>query len=124
MKNFKIGMIALLMLIGNLAGAQQSTQTPEERATARSTKLTQNLGLTADQQKSVYDYCLQRAQQADADRTKYQGNKEAMRNARKQNEANFETNLYTILTADQKSKFEQMKQQRKNKGGNSSGHEQ
>ena len=51
-----------------------------------------------------------------------------MRNARKQNEQNFETNLAKVLTADQKTKYEQMKQEqkekRKEKDGHSSGKEQ
>ena len=121
MKKLKIGMITLIMIIGNMVWAQnqQSSQTAEVRATERSNKLKENLGLSADQQKSVYNFCLQRAQQEDADRAKNQGNKDAMRSARKQNEQNFETNLYKVLTPDQKTKFEQMKQQRMGKGGHS-----
>ena len=121
MKKLKIGMITLIMIIVNMVWAQnqQSSQTAEVRATERSNKLKENLGLSADQQKSVYNFCLQRAQQEDADRAKNQGNKDAMRSARKQNEQNFETNLYKVLTPDQKTKFEQMKQQRMGKGGHS-----
>jgi len=133
MKKLKIGMVALLMVIGNMAWAhrsaspknQQASKTPEERAAAHSKRLTEKLGLNPDQQKSIYDFCLQRAQQEDADRAKFQNDKEGMRNARKQNEQNFETNLAKVLTADQKTKYEQMKQEqkekRKEKGGNPAG---
>jgi Ni/Co efflux regulator RcnB len=123
MKKLKIGMVALLMIVGSMAWAQNSAnsqnqkaaKTAEERATAHSNKLTKDLGLSQEQQKSVYTLCLQRAQQEDADRAKFQNDKEGMRNARKQNEGNFETNLAKVLTADQKTKFEQMKQAQKEK---------
>ena len=123
MKKLKIGMVALLMIVGSMAWAQSSAnsqnqkaaKTAEERATEHSNKLTKDLGLSQEQQKSVYSLCLQRAQQEDADRAKFQNDKEGMKNARKQNEGNFETNLAKVLTADQKTKFEQMKQTQKEK---------
>lgn len=127
MKNLKIGMIALLMIVGNFIFAQNHQPKPAtERATERSNNLKEKLGLNADQQKSVYDLCLQRAQQEDADRAKLQGNREAMQAARKQNEQNFESKLFQVITPDQKAKFEQMKQQRMEKmekGGGMRGQE-
>src|SRR6202012_4865502 len=112
----KIGVIALLMMIGNFTWAQQqSPKTADERATTRSKKLAQQLGLTADQEKSVYTLALQQAQQQDADRTKYQGDREGMRNARKANMETFDTGLNKILTADQKTKYEQYKADEKAK---------
>jgi Spy/CpxP family protein refolding chaperone len=116
-------MIALLVVVGNLAWSQapasnrnkQASKTPEERATANSKRLAEKLNLNAEQQKSVYGLLLQRAQQVDADRAKIQGDKKAMRDAMKQNQENFENNLAKILTADQKTKYDKLKQERKEK---------
>lgn len=136
MKTLKIGILSLALAFAGLASAQQSpsspsspsqnqapTKTPEERATGHSKRLTKELGLTADQEKSVYNFCLQHAQTQDADRIKYQNDKEAMRNAHKQNNQTFDTNMGTVLTPDQKTKFEQIRQEEKakreqNKGQN------
>jgi len=123
MRKLKFGMVVILMIVGSMAWAQnsatqqnqQAPKTAEEKATSHNDKLTKELGLTADQQKSVYNFCLQRAKQEDADRAKFLNNKEGMKNARKQNEQTFETNMATVLTADQKTKFEQMKQEQKEK---------
>jgi protein CpxP len=116
MKSLKIGLLTLFMVIGNLVLAQQQdNKTPEERATAHSKKLTQDLGLTADQEKNVYTACLAHAQQMDADRTKYKGDREAMKTARQQNNQTLDASLGKILTADQKTKYEQMKQDEKAK---------
>ena len=116
MKTVKIGIMVLLMAIGNFVMGQQSdNKTPEERATMHSKKLSQQLGLNADQEKSVYSACLQRAQQQEADKAKYQGDREAMKNARKQNNDTFDASISKVLTADQKTKYEQVKQEEKDK---------
>jgi periplasmic protein CpxP/Spy len=115
MKTLKISMLALLMVIGNIVFAQQGggNKTAEERATAHSQKLTQQLGLSADQQKSVYAACLTRAQQMDADRAQNQGNREAMKAGRQQINQTFETSMGQVLTPEQKTKWEQIKQEEK-----------
>ncbi|HKC67056.1 MAG TPA: hypothetical protein VKG26_02420 [Bacteroidia bacterium] len=130
MKSLKIAALSLFMLVANFTWAQQNNQnskTPEERATEHSTMLTQKLGLSADQQKSVYTACLQRAQQNEADRTKYQGDREGMRAARKQSNDAFDASMDKILTADQKTKYQQLKQEeeakRKQGGGRQRGGE-
>ena len=130
MKSLKIAALSLFMLVANFTWAQQNNQnskTPEERATEHSNALTQKLGLSTDQQKSVYAACLQRAQQSDADRTKYQGDREGMRAARKQNNDTFDASMDKILTADQKTKYQQLKQEeeakRKQGGGRQRGGE-
>jgi len=118
-----MGMLALLLAIGNFVFAQQQDgKTPEERATDHSQKLTQELGLTADQQKPVYNACLQHAQQMEADRAKYKGDKEGMKTARQQNSQNFDASLNKVLTADQKTKYEQIKQEEKAKREQGGGH--
>ena len=126
MKTLKIGILALLMSIGNFVFAQQQGgKTAEERATAHSQKLTQELGLNADQQKSTYTACLTRAQQMEADRAKNQGDRDAMRAGRKQIEQTFETSMGQILTPEQKTKWEQIKadEKAKRQGGGGRGGE-
>ncbi len=109
-------MLALLMLVGNFVWAQQQTpKTPEERAANQTKRLTENLGLNTDQNKSVYSLALAHAQQQDADRAKYQNDREGMRNARKQNMDTFEAGLAKVLTADQMTKYNQMKADEKAK---------
>ena len=110
MKTLKMSMLALLMLVGNFVWAQQPAQkTAEERATNHSKRMTSQLGLSADQSKSVYSLALTHAQQQDADRAKYQNDREGMKNARKQNMDTFEAGLAKVLTADQMTKYNQMK---------------
>jgi protein CpxP len=119
MKTLKIGIVALVLLFSNFIQAQQPNQnanrTPEERAKMHSKKLTEQLGLTADQEQNIYTYCLQHAQQQEADRAKYKGDREAMKNAHMQNNQNFDANIEKILTADQKTKYAQIKQEEKAK---------
>ncbi len=115
MKSLKTIALALLMVVANFAWAQQNSKTVEERATEHSQKLTQQLNLTADQQKTVYAACLQRAQQNDADKAKNEGNREGMKAAREQNNQTFEASLNKILTPDQKTQYEKFKQDEKAK---------
>jgi protein CpxP len=117
METLKIGIVALMMGLSSFVHAQQggpaqsqnANKTPEERATMRSTRLTKQLGLTADQERSVYSLCLQHAQQQDANRTKFQEDRNAMRAAQQQNNEVFEQSIDKLLTAEQKTKYEQMK---------------
>ena len=125
MKKLQAVVIMLLITLGGMfqlhaspalasrvqSGYGHSDKTPEERATMRSKILTQRLGLTAHQQKLVYNICLQHVQQNEAAKSNAQGDKNSIRNARQQNEEAFEKNLTAVLTADQKAKFEQMKQE-------------
>ena len=97
------------------AAPEVPEKTPEERATAHTKILTQKLGLNADQQKSVHEFCLKRAQQDDADKIKFKTDKDGMKNARRLNGETFEKNIDTLLTPDQKTKYEQYKQDEKDK---------
>jgi len=121
MKTLAIAIFTLLISFSHVAKAQQqrsnenANKTPEERATMHSKKLTEQLGLSADQEKSIYTYCLQHAQQQDADRAKFQGDREAMKNAHMQNRQNLDTNIEGILTSDQKTKYAQIKEEEKAK---------
>ena len=129
MKKLQTAIIALLITAGGMfqlhaslpstsriqSNYNQTQKTPEERATSRTQMLTKRLGLNANQQKQVYSICLQHAQQNMAARANSQGDKNAIRNARKQNEEAMEKNLTSVLTTDQKEKFEQMKQEQMEK---------
>src|ERR1700739_1412925 len=112
MKTLKITAIALFMAVTNLVCAQQQGgKTPEERTAKQTQELTQKLGLTADQQKTVSAAALTRAKQNEADREKYKGDREGMRAARKANNETFENSLKGVLTAEKKQKWGQVKKE-------------
>jgi CHASE1-domain containing sensor protein len=106
MKTLKITALALFLAITNLVcGQQQGGKSPEERAAKKTQELTEKLSLTADQQKTVSAAALTHAKQNEADREKYKGDKEGMKAARKASAETFE----------QKTKWEQIKQDEKAK---------
>ena len=111
MKTLQILMVALLLLLSNFARAQHKA--PEERANNQAKRLTEKLGLSAEQEKKIYALALQNAQQQDADRAKYQDDRESLINARKQNMNNYDAGLAKILTADQLAKYNQLKAERR-----------
>ena len=109
MKTLKIAAIALFMAVTNLVSAQGlEAKTKEERASLETKELVQKLGLNASQEKTVSTAALQRAKQEEADREKFKGDKEGLKASRKQSNATFENSVKGVLTADQKTKFEQM----------------
>lgn len=87
-------------------GGGRMNMTPEERATKQAQRMTQALQLTADQKQQVYDLALQTAKQMEAARSS--GDRSAMKAMRDQNDAK----MKSILTADQYTKFEQIKAER------------
>ena len=111
MKALKISMLALLLVIGNFAWAQQKA--PEDRANNQAKRLAEKLGLSAEQEKKVYAIALLNAQQQDADRAKYQDDREILMSACKQNMNNYDAGLAKILTADQLAKYNQLKAERR-----------
>ena len=122
MKTLQTLLFALLLLSGNFARAQHKA--PKERANNQAKRLTEKLGLSAEQEKKVYAIALQNAQQQDADRAKYQDNREDMINACKQNMDNYDAGLAKILTTDQLTKYNQLKAERRahQGGGLGGGH--
>ncbi len=110
-KNLQILILTLLLLVGNYAWAQHKT--PEDRANNQAQRLTEKLGLSAEQEKKIYSLALQNAQQQDADRAKYQDDRGSLMNACKQNMSNYDMGLSKILTTDQLLKYNQLKAERR-----------
>ncbi|HKC66774.1 MAG TPA: hypothetical protein VKG26_00955 [Bacteroidia bacterium] len=111
MKTLKIAALALFMAATNLVcaqGIEGKAKSVEEKASMETKALTEKLGLNATQEKTVSAAALQRAKQVEADRTKYKGDKEAMKTAEKQSNQTFETSVKSVLTPEQKTKYEQM----------------
>jgi len=120
MKTLKITVLALFMAATNLVCAQgmgERGKGAEEKASAETKELTEKLGLNADQQKTVSTAALTRAKQVEADREKYKGDREGMKAARKTNNDTFESSVKTVLTPDQKTKYEQILKDKAEKRG-------
>jgi ribosomal protein L19E len=107
MKVVKIAIIALFMSAANVLCAQGIVSV-EEKASVETKELVQKLGLNQTQEKTVSSAVLQRAKQVEVDKEKYKGDKEGLKTARKQSNDTFEKSVKTVLTPDQKIKFEQI----------------
>ncbi|HKC67852.1 MAG TPA: hypothetical protein VKG26_06445 [Bacteroidia bacterium] len=115
MKSLKISLVALLLVAANFAWAQKAPKNAEERATAKTEQLNQQVTLTPEQQKAAYDAYLQNAQQMDADRAKYKNNVTELRAARLQNQQVLDESIKKILTDAQKAKLDKIAQEQKAK---------
>ena len=104
-------LLLLAILIGNFAQAQQKT--PEDRANNQAKNLMEKLGLTVNQEKEIYALALKNVRQQDADRVKYQNDKESMMHAIKQNMNNYDAGLSKILTTEQLAKYNQLKEEQR-----------
>ncbi|HTA62412.1 MAG TPA: hypothetical protein VK835_08150 [Bacteroidia bacterium] len=116
MKTLKITALALFVAATNLVCAQnleskvesKVASSVDEKANAETKALTEKLGLNTVQAQTVSTAVLQRAKQVEADAAKFKGNKEALLNAAKKSTDAFETSVKTVLTPEQKTKYEQM----------------
>jgi len=92
-------------------GMQRS---PEQMADARAKQLTTQLGLNADQTEKVRQLTLTQAQQMQEKRASMMasGDREAMRTEMQTAREQYDTQLKTILTADQYTKYAQMREDR------------
>lgn len=86
--------------------------TPEQRATNQSNNLTKKLGLNDTQKKQVYDFSLASNQEIDQQRaSKEKGDHKRIVQIRK----DLDVKIESILTADQKTKLEAMRQKQLDK---------
>ena len=111
MKTVKLTVLALFMVFTNLLCAQESELkklSTEEKVKVENKELTQKLGLTTTQEKTAGSAILQRIQQQEADKEKFKGNKEGLKEAHKTNNQLFEKTIKGMLTPDQITKYEQM----------------
>jgi protein CpxP len=118
MKKLMLGLAALAMALG--AYAQDSTEmkkSPEEMANKKADKLKTELSLSAEQRTSVYNALLDKITKMKAIKAKYENSadKKAMRAEMKSVEESFDTTMKGILSADQYSKWQTLKDEHKDK---------
>ena len=103
-KNFLKSTLMLSLLISSTIayGQQQAPQrSPEERAQRQTQWMRQNLSLTDDQNKKVYDIMLNSAKQMETARTS--GDKSQMKSLKDRKDAS----VKGVLTGDQFQKYQQ-----------------
>lgn len=106
--------IVASLLVAGIAGAQDRQQrSPGERAKARTERLATVLELTPDQSAKVEALHLKQAQQAEARRAQRKAEGEAMRAEMEKRRAQHEAEMKAILTVEQYTKWQAMREQRK-----------
>ncbi|GAB3305074.1 hypothetical protein ACFQT0_23450 [Hymenobacter humi] len=96
---------------------------PEEMAKRQSERMTQELGLSADQTAKVQQILMARGQEMQAMRGQARdaGNRDAMRTQMEANRAKYDAQFKEVLTADQYTKYTTMQADRMNRGGGERG---
>ncbi|SFQ00979.1 hypothetical protein [Hymenobacter arizonensis] len=87
----------------------KSKKSPEQKADHKAGKMAKELGLTADQEARVEQLMLARHQETAAFKAKYGNDKQAGRADMKAAHDRYQTQLKTILTAEQYAKMDKMK---------------
>jgi protein CpxP len=106
--------IAAGLLFAGAAVAQDRQQrSPEELAKARTERLTTVLELTPEQAAKVQALHLKHAQEAEAQRARMKAEREAKRAEMAKKREQQEAELKAILTAEQYTKWQAMREQRK-----------
>jgi|SRR6185437_15944030 len=111
-----------LLVVSLFSFAQQKgndNKTPEQRAQHKTQKLTSQLSLTTDQSSQVQNVFLQQEQQMAAVKSKYANaqDKSGMRAEMKPIRENTDKSLQSILTPDQYTKYQTMKEEHKGEHG-------
>jgi len=108
-----------LLLISLASFAQPSDKTPQQRAQEKTQRLTSELSLTADQSTKVQNIFLQQETQAAAIKSKYASSddKSGMRAEMKPIHEQTDNSLKQVLTADQYTKYQAIKEQHKGEHG-------
>jgi periplasmic protein CpxP/Spy len=101
----------------NPSSEKKQALTPEQRAQKQTDKLQSKLVLTEEQKLKVYDLNLNRIKQNQALREKNKGNSEqkGSKEEFQKIRTDFDTQLNAILTADQQTKWAQLKEEHKDK---------
>ncbi len=107
---------------GKGKGKNKEKATPEMRAEKRTEKLTETLGLDANQQDAVYKLFLQQAPNQKVDRKKLsKEEKELLKAEHQQEKAAFDAELAQILTPAQLEQFQSLPKKEKGKKGKKKG---
>jgi Spy/CpxP family protein refolding chaperone len=108
----------LLLMISLSSTAQQKSEersTSEQRAARMTEKMAEGLSLTADQKKQILAINLEHVKRRDQDRMDQQKESDARKaEMKKQDES-----IKAILTDEQRTKWEEIKLNRKDRGGRS-----
>jgi periplasmic protein CpxP/Spy len=118
MKKLMLGLAALVMAVGVYAkDSTKMKKSPEEMANKKADKLKTELNLSNEQRTSVYNAVLDKINKTQAIKAKYgdKGDKKAMRAEMRSVEENFEATMKGILSADQYSKWQTLKEEHKDK---------
>jgi hypothetical protein len=96
-------------------GRQQGS--PDEMAKRQSERMTQELGLNADQTAKVQQILLARGQEMQSMRGQGGGDRSQMREQMQTSRAKYDAQFKDVLTADQYTKYTAMEADRTNRGG-------
>ena len=99
---------------------ERTRMTPEEKASKMADRMKQNLSLSDDQYKQVYNIALEKARMHISNTEKYKSlDKETRKEMKKQERSEFRKQLEGILSQDQITKMKELRESHK---GNRDGH--
>jgi protein CpxP len=106
---------------GTMQGRGRMQGNPDEMAKRQADRMTQELGLNADQSAKVQQILLARGQEMQAMRGQARdaGNRDQMREQMEAGRAKYDAQFKEVLTADQYTKYTTMQADRMNRGGGS-----
>lgn len=94
---------------------------PDEMAKRQADRMTQELGLSADQSTKVQQIMLARGQEMQAMRGQAGGDRDKMREQMQASRSKYDAQFKEVLTADQYTKYTSMEANRMNRGGRGMG---
>jgi protein CpxP len=116
MKKIILSLVAVMMAAGAYAhDTSKVKRSPEEMANRKADKLKTELGLNDDQRGKVYSVFLDKINKSEAIRAKYKDSKDkkAMKAEMKTVEGGLETSLKGILTPEQYTKWQTLREEKK-----------
>jgi protein CpxP len=102
---------------GQGGGYGRMQGTPEEMAKRQADRMSQELGLSADQTAKVQQIMLARGQEMQAMRGQAGGDRDKMREQMQASRTKYDAQFKEVLTADQYTKYTTMQSDRMNRGG-------
>lgn len=90
---------------------------PEEMAKRQTQRMTQELGLNADQATKVQQIMMARSQEMQAMRGQGDGDRDKIREQMQASRTKYSAQFKEVLTADQYTKYSEMEANRMNRGG-------
>ena len=106
---------------GAMQGRGRMQGNPDEMAKRQAERMTQELGLNADQTTKVQQILLARGQEMQAMRGQGGGNRDQMREQMQANRTKYDAQFKEVFTADQYTKYTAMESSRMNRGGKGKG---